>query len=352
MDIIELLAFAKRHGASDLHLSAGTPPMMRVHGEMCRLKIPDLTTDDIHYMIYDIMTDDQKKRFEEGKEIDFSQDIGNIARFRVNIFFQRNGEAAVFRAIPTKVLTFEELNLPDVLKGLCEKEKGLILVTGPTGSGKSTTLAAMIDFINKNRRGHIITIEDPVEFVHESKMCMVNQREVGPDTHSFAKALRSALREDPDVILVGEMRDLETISLAITASETGHLVFGTLHTSSAAKTVDRIIDVFPTNQQAQIRSMLAESLEGVIAQKLLPKIDGKGRAAALEIMLASTAIRNLIREGKTFQIPSVIQTGTAIGMQSLDMALRDLVKAGIVDRKVAATRAFDKQSFEQHMGEY
>ncbi len=352
MDIIELLAFAKRNGASDLHLSAGTPPMMRVHGEMRRLKIPNLTKDDIHYMIYDIMADEQKKRFEENKEIDFSQDIGNIARFRVNIFFQRNGEAAVFRAIPTKVLTFEELNLPDVLKTLCDKEKGLILVTGPTGSGKSTTLAAMIDYINKNRHGHIITIEDPVEFVHQSKLCMVNQREVGPDTHSFANALRSALREDPDVILVGEMRDLETISLAITAAETGHLVFGTLHTSSAAKTVDRIIDVFPTNQQAQIRAMFAESIEGVIAQKLLPRIDGKGRAAALEIMLASTAIRNLIREGKTFQIPSVIQTGTGMGMQSLDMALRDLVKAGIVDKKVAVMRAFDKQSFEQHMGEY
>ena len=351
MDIIEILAFANKNGASDLHLSAGSPPMMRVHGEMHRLKIPNLSKDDIHYMIYDIMNDEQKKRFETNKEIDFSQNIGSIARFRVNIFFQRYGEAAVFRTIPTKILTAEELNLPKVLLQLAEKEKGMILVTGPTGSGKSTTLAAIIDYINKNRNGHIITIEDPIEFVHESKNCMVNQREVGPSTHSFANALRSALREDPDVILVGEMRDLETISLAITASETGHLVFGTLHTSSAAKTVDRIIDVFPTNQQSQIRAMFSESIEGVIAQKLLPKIDGKGRAAALEIMLGTTAIRNLIREGKTFQIPSIIQTGSSVGMQSLDMALKELVKSGIVDREEAAARAFDRQSFEQTLGE-
>lgn len=351
MDIIEILAFAHKKGASDLHLSAGSPPMMRVHGEMRRLKIPNLSKDDIHYMIYDIMNDEQKKRFETNKEIDFSQTIGNIARFRVNIFFQRFGEAAVFRTIPTKILTVEELNLPKVLLTLAEKEKGMILVTGPTGSGKSTTLAAVIDYINKNRKGHIITIEDPIEFVHESKNCMMNQREVGPNTHSFANALRSALREDPDVILVGEMRDLETISLAITASETGHLVFGTLHTSSAAKTVDRIIDVFPTNQQSQIRAMFAESIEGVIAQKLLPTKDGKGRAAALEIMLGTTAIRNLIREGKTFQIPSIIQTGASVGMQSLDMALKELVVNGIVEKEEAASRAFDRQSFEQTLGE-
>ena len=326
MDIIQLLEFSMKKGASDLHLSSGSPPMMRMHGEMKKINIPNFTKDDIHYMIYDIMNDEQKKRFEENKEIDFSCQLGGIGRFRVNIFFQQNGEAAVFRTIPTKIMTFEDLKLPEVLKTLADKEKGMILVTGPTGSGKSTTLAAIIDYINKTRKGHIITIEDPIEFVHESQNCMVNQREVGANTHSFANALRSALREDPDIILVGEMRDLETISLAITSAETGHLVFGTLHTSSAGKTVDRIIDVFPTNQQQQIRAMFAESIEGVIAQKLLPRKDGKGRAAALEIMLGTTAIRNLIREGKTFQIPSMIQTGISIGMQSLDYALKNMVK--------------------------
>jgi len=350
MDIIEILTFAKKMDASDLHLSAGSPPMVRINGEMKKLKIPNLTRDDIHYMIYDIMDDQQKKRFEENKEIDFSRELGGIARFRVNIFFQKKGEAAVFRTIPTKVLTFEQLKLPEVLKTLSEKEKGLILVTGPTGSGKSTTLAAIIDYINKNRKGHIITIEDPIEFTHESINCMVNQREVGANTLSFANALRSALREDPDVILVGEMRDLETISLAITAAETGHLVFGTLHTSSAGKTVDRIIDVFPTNQQSQIRTMLAESIEGVVAQKLLPRKDGKGRAAALEIMLGTSAIRNLIRENKTFQIPSMIQTGINVGMQSLDQALKNLVNEGAVEPEVAAHYAFDRRSFEASLG--
>ncbi len=349
MDIIEILTFAKNKGASDLHLSAGSPPMMRIDGEMRKLKIPNLTKDDIHYMIYDIMDDDQKKRFEENKELDFSRELGGVARFRVNVFFQKKGEAAVFRTIPTEIRTFEELKLPEILKTLAEKEKGLILVTGPTGSGKSTTLAAIIDYINKNSNGHIITIEDPIEFVHESIKCMVNQREVGANTHSFAKALRSALREDPDVILVGEMRDLETISLAITAAETGHLVFGTLHTSSAGKTVDRIIDVFPTNQQSQIRAMFAESIEGVVAQKLIPRMDG-GRAAALEIMLGTTAIRNLIREGKTFQIPSMLQTGINVGMQSLDQSLKNLVTDGLVDSKVAAHYAFDRKSFEASLG--
>ncbi len=350
MDIIEILTFAKKMDASDLHLSAGSPPMVRINGEMKKLKIPNLTRDDIHYMIYDIMDDQQKKRFEENKEIDFSRELGGIARFRVNIFFQKKGEAAVFRTIPTKVLTFEQLKLPEVLKTLAEKEKGLILVTGPTGSGKSTTLAAIIDYINRNKKGHIITIEDPIEFTHESINCMVNQREVGANTLSFTNALRSALREDPDVILVGEMRDLETISLAITAAETGHLVFGTLHTSSAGKTVDRIIDVFPTNQQSQIRTMLAESIEGVIAQKLLPRKDGSGRAAAIEIMLGTTAIRNLIRENKTFQIPSIIQTGINVGMQSLDQALKNLVNEGAVEPEVAAHYAFDRKSFEASLG--
>ena len=300
-------------------------------------------------MIYDIMDDEQKKRFEEFKELDFSRQLGNVARFRVNVFFKNGGEAAVFRTIPTKVLTFEQLNLPPIVKQLSEKEKGMVLVTGPTGSGKSTTLAAMIDFINRTRKGHILTVEDPIEFVHETRMCMVNQREVGPHTLSFANALKSALREDPDVILVGEMRDLETISLAITAAETGHLVFGTLHTSSAGKTVDRIIDVFPTNQQAQIRAMFSESIEGVVAQKLLPKKDG-GRVAALEIMLGTTAIRNLIREGKTFQIPSMIQTGQALGMQSLDQALKHLVESGEIEPEVALGYAFDPKSFAQIVG--
>ena len=350
MDITQLLTFTKQAGGSDLHLSAGSPPMIRVHGEMHRLKISMLTNDDIHHLIYDIMDDDQKKRFEEDKEIDFSRQLGDIARFRVNIFYNQNGEAAVFRTIPTKVLTAEELNLPPVLLELANREKGLVLVTGPTGSGKSTTLAAMVDYINKTKRGHILTIEDPIEFRHESIKCLVNQREVGPHTHSFANALRSALREDPDIILVGEMRDLETISLAITAAETGHLVFGTLHTSSAAKTVDRIIDVFPPDQQEQIRAMFAESIEGVIAQRLLLKKDGKGRVAAMEIMIGTTAIRNLIREGKAFQIPSIIQTGKEQGMQSMDSALKDLVNNGDVDAEVALAFAHDKKSFQAGLG--
>ena len=350
MDIAQLLTFTKKAGGSDLHLSAGSPPMIRVHGEMRRLKLPMMTKEEIHHLIYDMMDDDQKKRFEEHKELDFSRQLGSIARFRVNVFYNQHGEAAVFRTIPTKILTAEELNLPPVLLKLAMKEKGIVLVTGPTGSGKSTTLAAMIDYINKNRRGHILTVEDPIEFQHESKLCLVNQREIGPHTKSFANALRSALREDPDIILVGEMRDLETISLAITAAETGHLIFGTLHTSSAAKTIDRVIDVFPPDQQEQIRAMLAESLEGVVAQRLLPTKDGKGRVAAHEIMVGTTAIRNMIREGKTFQIPSIIQTGGAEGMQSMDMALRKIVSDGLVDAEVALAFAHDKKSFQAGIG--
>jgi len=350
MDITELLSFTKKVGASDLHLSAGNPPMVRVDGEMRRIKMPPPTREEIHHLIYDIMGDEQKKLFEENKEIDFSQELAGIARFRVNIFFQRNGEAAVFRTIPTKVYSIEELGLPSILKELASKEKGMILVTGPTGSGKSTTLAAIIDFINNTKKGHIITIEDPIEFVHESKKCLVNQREVGPNTKSFSNALRSALREDPDVILVGEMRDLETISLAITASETGHLVFGTLHTSSAAKTVDRILDVFPSDQQDQIRAMFAESIQGIVAQKLLPKADGKGRVAALEIMLGTVGIRNLIREKKTFQIPSMIQTGIGLGMQTLDQSLKKLYQEGLITKEDALEKAFDRRSMEAAIG--
>ncbi|MFC1733441.1 type IV pilus twitching motility protein PilT [candidate division KSB1 bacterium] len=350
MDIAQLLTFTKKSGGSDLHLSAGSPPMIRVSGEMRRLKMPMMSKEDIHHLIYDMMNDEQKKRFEEYKELDFSRQLGNIARFRVNVFFNQHGEAAVFRTIPTKVLTAEELNLPQVLLDLAMRERGVVLVTGPTGSGKSTTLAAMIDYINKNRRGHILTIEDPIEFQHESKLCLVNQREVGPHTHSFANALRSALREDPDIILVGEMRDLETISLAITAAETGHLIFGTLHTSSAAKTIDRIIDVFPADQQEQIRAMLAESMEGVVAQRLIPRKDGNGRVAVLEIMLGTPAIRNMIREGKTFQIPSIIQTAGSQGMQSMDIALKKVVNEDLVDSQIALAFAHDKKSFRAAMG--
>src|SRR4051812_7758184 len=301
MDITQLLAFTTERGASDCHLSSGEPPMIRINGDLKKLDYPALSKEDTHALVYDIMNDTQRKNFEETRECDFSFELGTVARFRVNVFMQRKGEAAVFRTIPTKVLTLEELGMPPILKQLCDKEKGLILVTGPTGSGKSTTLAAMVDFLNNNFEGHILTVEDPIEFVHQSKKCLINQRELGPHTQSFANALRAALREDPDAILVGEMRDLETIQLALTAAETGHLVFGTLHTNTAHKTVDRIIDVFPSGQQAQIRMMLSESLRGVVCQSLLPK-EGGGRIAALEILVVNKAVANLIREGKTFQI--------------------------------------------------
>src|SRR5574341_756504 len=297
MDITQLLTFAHKEGASDVHLSASEPPMVRIHGDMKRIEHAALSAEEVHTMIFDIMGDAVRKTFQETNDADFSFELGDIARFRVNVFRTRRGEGAVFRTIPSQVLTMDELSLPPILKDLCEKEKGLVLVTGPTGSGKSTTLAAMIDFINDTFEGHILTIEDPIEFVHKSKKCLINQREVGPHTGSFNSALRGALREDPDVILVGEMRDLETISLALTAAETGHLVFGTLHTSSAPKTVDRVIDVFPGAQQQQIRTMFAESIQAVITQTLLRRRAG-GRIAALEILLGTPAVRNLIREGK------------------------------------------------------
>ena len=337
LDMPTLLLFTKEAGGSDLHLSAGAPPMVRVHGEMKKLTLPGgaeappLGADEIRGLLFDLLSDAQKSRLEGEKELDLSLSIGKDTRFRGNVFYQDRGLGGVFRVIPTVIKTCDELGLPPVIKGLAELEKGLVLCTGPTGSGKSTTLAALVDHINATRRGHILTIEDPIEFVHRPKSCMVNQREVGPNTQSFAKALRSALREDPDVILVGEMRDLETISLAITAAETGHLVFGTLHTSSAAKTVDRIINVFPAGEQAQIRAMLAESLQAVIAQVLLPKKGGKGRVAAQEILIASTGVRSLIRESKTYQIPSAIQTGAKYGMQSLEQALSKLSVTGMVD---------------------
>ncbi|HEX9179023.1 MAG TPA: type IV pilus twitching motility protein PilT, partial [Burkholderiales bacterium] len=330
MDIAELLAFSVKNKASDLHLSSGLPPMLRVHGDVRRINLPALEHKDVHEMIYDIMTDSQRKHYEENLECDFSFAIPNLARFRVNTFVQHRGAGAVFRTIPSKVLTLEELNCPQVFKDISDKPRGLVLVTGPTGSGTSTTLAAMINYINENEYGHILTIEDPIEFVHDSKKCLINQREVGPHTLSFANALRSALREDPDYILVGEMRDLETIRLALTGAETGHLVFGTLHTSSAAKTIDRVIDVFPAAEKDMVRSMLSESLQAVISQTLLKTKDGTGRVAAHEIMIGTPAIRNLIREAKIAQMYSAIQTGGALGMQTLDQNLQDLVKRNVI----------------------
>jgi len=335
MDISELLIFAQKQGASDIHISAGEPPMIRIHGELRKLEMDPLPKDVVHKMIYDILNDRQRKLLEEHKELDFSMAMGQYGRFRVNCFYQQRGEGAVFRTIPTNILTFEQLGLPPVCRKISDYKKGLVLVTGPTGSGKSTTLAAMIDYINKSRKEHILTIEDPVEFVHQSQSCLVNQRELGDNTHSFANALRGALREDPDIILVGEMRDLETIQLAISAAETGHLVFGTLHTNSAPKTIDRIIDVFPAGQQAQIRTQFSETIQAVISQTLLRTRDGKGRVAALEIMIGTSAIRNLIREGKVSQIPSSIQTGQKFGMQTMDAAIKNLVAKRIVDADVA-----------------
>jgi twitching motility protein PilT len=344
MDITELLAFGVEQGASDCHLSAGEPPMIRIHGDLKKLDHPSMTREEVHNLVYDIMGDAQRKAFEETHECDFSFEMGDVARFRVNVFLQRKGEGAVFRTIPTKIQTLDELGMPQILKQLCDKEKGLILVTGPTGSGKSTTLAAMIDHLNNTFEGHILTIEDPVEFVHQSKKCLVNQRELGPHTHSFANALRAALREDPDAVLVGEMRDLETIQLALTAAETGHIVFGTLHTSSAPKTVDRVIDVFPPSQQAQIRAQFAESIEAVITQTLLKK-KGGGRTAALEIMTGTTAVRNLIREGKIHQIPGTMQVSQKEGMQTMDMALINLVNRGLVTKEEAQSKSMNPNLF-------
>jgi twitching motility protein PilT len=344
MDITQLLTFGVQQGASDCHLSAGEPPMLRIHGDLKKLDHPALSKDEVHNMVFDMMNDNQRKTFQETRECDFSFEMGEIARFRVNVFMQRRGEAAVFRTIPTKILALEQLGMPPILRELCDKEKGLILVTGPTGSGKSTTLAAMIDYLNDTFEGHILTVEDPIEFVHKSKKCLVSQRELGPHTHSFANALKAALREDPDVILVGEMRDLDTIQLALTAAETGHLVFGTLHTSSAPKTVDRIIDVFPPSQQAQIRAQFAESIEGVLTQTLLKKKSG-GRAAALEIMVGTNAVRNLIREAKLHQIPGIMQASQKDGMQTMDMALVDLVTKGLVTKAEAQSRSMTANLF-------
>lgn len=334
MDITELLAFSAKQGASDLHLSAGLPPMIRVDGDIRRLNVPAMDDREVRALIYDIMGDRQRRDFEEFLETDFSFEVPGVARFRVNAFQQGRGAAAVLRTVPAEVLTMEALGMGDVFRRMAQLPRGLVLVTGPTGSGKSTTLAAMIDFINDTRYDHILTIEDPVEFVHRSKRCLINQREVSRDTHGFAPALRSALREDPDVILVGELRDLDTIRLALTAAETGHLVLGTLHTTSAAKTIDRIVDVFPGAEKDMVRSMLSESLQGVISQVLLKRAGG-GRVAAHEILVATSAIRNLIREDKVAQIYSAIQTGGNLGMQTLDAALAKMVNDGVVVREEA-----------------
>jgi len=343
MNIQELLNFSVQQKASDLHLTAGLPPMIRVDGDIRRLNVEPMDHKAVHDLIYEIMNDKQRKLYEELLEVDFSFEIPGLARFRVNAFVQNRGAAAVFRTIPTTILSMEQLGMGEIFRKISDNARGLVCVTGPTGSGKSTTLAAMIDYINNTKYEHILTIEDPIEFVHQSKKSLINQREVFRDTHSFNAALRSALREDPDIILVGELRDLETIRLALTAAETGHLVFGTLHTTSAAKTIDRVVDVFPATEKSMVRSMLSESLQAVVSQALLKKIGG-GRVAAHEIMIGTSAIRNLIREDKVAQMYSAIQTGSQVGMTTLDQSLKTLVQKGIVDREVARAKARSPES--------
>jgi len=343
MDIAQLLAFGVKQGASDLHLSAGLPPMIRVDGDIRRINVPEMEHKQVHDMIYDIMSDKQRKDYEEFLETDFSFEIPGLARFRVNAFNHNRGAGGVFRTIPSKILSLEDLGAPKIFQEISEYPRGIVLVTGPTGSGKSTTLAGMVDYKNDSEYGHILTVEDPIEFVHESKKCLVNQREVHRDTLGFNEALRSALREDPDTILVGEMRDLETIRLALSAAETGHLVFGTLHTSSAAKTIDRIVDVFPAAEKSMVRSMLSESLKAVISQTLMKKIGG-GRVAAHEIMIGTPAIRNLIREDKIAQMYSAIQTGQNVGMQTLDQNLKELLAQGVVAKDEAQRKAANPDS--------
>jgi twitching motility protein PilT len=345
--IDQFLELLVKHSGSDLHLSCGNPPLMRVHGHLQRVKFRDLNEADLKTLFFEILTAAQREQYENTRDLDFAYEISGVARFRGNFFYQHRGPAAVFRVIPSRVLSADELKLPDVIRRFTDLTKGLVLVTGPTGSGKSTTLAAMIDLINTTRAEHILTIEDPVEFVHHSKMALVNQREVGQHTNSFAAALRAALREDPDVILIGEMRDRETISLALTAAETGHLVFGTLHTNSAHKTVDRIIDTFPGELQDQVRAMLSESLRGVVAQQLLRTKGGKGRVAAHEIMVGTPAVSNMIREGKTFQIPSMIQTGKKDGMVLMDQSITNLLMSGTIDQDEAYAKAQDKAAFQK-----
>jgi len=352
MQIKELLITTKEKDASDLHLNVGIPPVLRMNGKLTKLDLPELTPEITHEMIYSILNERQKADFEKYGELDLSYELANVARFRINVFKHRRGEGAAFRLIPEKIKSLSELNLPTIISSFAEKDKGLVLITGPTGSGKSTTLASLIDIINKNRYDNVITIEDPIEFIHYHKNCLITQREVGSHTESFASALRSALREDPDVILVGEMRDLETISMALTAAETGHLVFSTVHTISAGETVERIIDVFPPHQQNQVRMQIAGSLLGIVAQTLIPTLDGKGRVPALEIMIANPAIRNLIREGKVHQIPSTIQISKKDGMQSLDQSLKDLVIEGKISQEDAVKKAIDKKAFIEHRYRY
>ena len=348
MEIKELLVITKEKDASDLHLNVGVPPVLRINGKLEKLNLPELTPQNTHEMIYSILNERQKADFEKYGELDLSHELANVARFRINVFKHRRGEGAAFRLIPEKIKSLSELNLPSIISSFTKKDKGLVLVTGPTGSGKSTTIAALIDIINKERYDNIITIEDPIEFIHSHQNCLVSQREIGSHTKSFSSALRNALREDPDIILVGEMRDLETISMALTAAETGHLVFSTLHTISAAETVERIIDVFPPHQQNQVRMQLAGSILGIVAQTLMPTLDGKGRVPALEVMIANPAIRNLIREGKVYQIPSTIQIGKKDGMQSLDQSLKDLLMEGKISREDAIKKAIDKKAFMEH----
>jgi len=340
MNIQELLNFSVQQGSSDLHITAGMPPLIRVDGDIRKINVDSMDHKEVHGLIYEIMNDKQRKDYEEHLESDFSFEIPGLARFRVNAFVQNRGAAAVFRTIPSKVLNMEQLGMGEVFKKISDNPRGLIAVTGPTGSGKSTTMAAMIDYINSTKYEHILTIEDPIEFVHESKKSLINQREVHQDTHGLNEAMRSALQEDPDIILVGELRDLETIRLALTAAETGHLVFGTLHTTSAAKTIDRIVDVFPAAEKSMVRSMLSESLQAVVSQTLLKKVGG-GRVAAHEIMIGTSAIRNLIREDKIAQMYSAIQTGQSVGMQTLDQCLKGLVQKGLVDRNEAISKAKD-----------
>ena len=352
MEIKELLIIAKEKEASDLHLNIGVPPVLRINGKLTKMNLPELTPEITHEMIYSILSEKQKTNFEKKGELDLSYELINVSRFRVNIFRHRRGEAAALRLIPEKIKVLSELNLPPTLADFTEKDRGLVLITGPTGSGKSTTLAALIDIINKKRFDNIITIEDPIEFIHYHKNCLISQREIGTHTKSFADALRNALREDPDVILVGEMRDLETISMALTAAETGHLVFSTLHTISAAETIERIIDAFPPHQQNQVRMQLAGSLVGVVAQTLIPDLNEKSRVPALEVMIANPAIKNLIREGKTHQIPSTIQISKKDGMQSLDQSLKDLLMEGTISQEDAIKKAIDKKSFIKRQYNY